>query len=199
VAGTIRLLKNVGGLWLLQECQRQWQHEGRAYSWPELLALAEAAPPLRSLIDPDAPEFLAPQNMPATIREHCRRSSQPVPEGVGELVRCCLESLALTYRRVVAALETLTGRQIDTLRVVGGGSQNTMLCQLTADACQRTVVAGPAEGTALGNILVQAIATGHLPDLAAGRRAVAASVDQTIYTPRAGGGWDAALAARHAV
>jgi len=110
-----------------------------------------------------------------------------------------LESLALTYRRVVAALETLTGRQIDTLRVVGGGSQNTMLCQLTADACQRTVVAGPAEGTALGNILVQAIATGHLPDLAAGRRAVAASVDQTIYTPRAGGGWDAALAARHAV
>jgi len=199
VAGTIRLLKNVGGLWLLQECQRQWQHEGRAYSWPELLALAEAAPPLRSLIDPDAPEFLAPQNMPATIREHCRRSGQPVPAGVGELVRCCLESLALTYRRVVAALETLTGRQIDTLRVVGGGSQNTMLCQLTADACQRTVVAGPAEGTALGNILVQAIATGHLPDLAAGRRAVAASVDQTIYTPRAGGGWDAALAARHAV
>jgi len=135
--------------------------------------------------------------MPATIREHCRRTGQPVPHGVGELVRCCLESLALTYRRVIGALETLTGRQIETLRVVGGGSQNTLLCQLTADACQRTVVAGPAEGTALGNMLVQAIATGHLPDLAAGRRAVAASVAQIVYTPRAGGGWDAALAAHH--
>lgn len=193
VAGTIRFLKNVGGLWLLQECQRQWQQEGRSYSWSELIALAEAAPPLRSLIDPDAPEFMAVGDMPATIRAYCRRTRQPEPESVGAVVRCCLESLALKYRWVVAALEGLTGRTIDTVRVVGGGSQNALLCQLTADACKRTVVAGPAEGTALGNILVQAIGTGHLPNLAAARRAVAASVQQTVYTPGDSGTWDAAI------
>jgi rhamnulokinase len=112
---------------------------------------------------------------------------------VGALVRCCLESLALKYRWVVEALEGLTGRQITTVRVVGGGSQNALLCQLTADACQRLVVAGPAEGTALGNLLVQAIATGQLPDLATARRAVAASLPQTAYTPRDSGDWDAAI------
>lgn len=193
VAGTIRFLKNVGGLWLLQECQRQWQEEGKHYTWPELVALAEAAPPLRSLVDPDDPAFLAVGDMPATIRAYCRRTYQPEPQDVGGMVRCCLESLALKYRWVVTALEQLTGRTITTVRVVGGGSQNALLCQLTADACRRPVVAGPAEGTALGNILVQAIATGHLPDLATGRLAVAASVQQTSYTPRDSGDWDAAI------
>jgi rhamnulokinase len=193
VGGTIRFLKNVGGLWLLQECQRQWEREGRIYPWPELMTLAEAATPLRSLVDPDAPEFLAPGDMPAAIRAYCRGTRQPAPEEVGALVRCCLESLALKYRWVVEALETLTDRQITTIRVVGGGSQNALLCQLTADACGRPVVAGPAEATALGNILVQAVATGHLPDIAAGRRAVAASVQQTHYAPRASDDWDAAI------
>ena len=193
VGGTIRFLKNVGGLWLLQECQRRWQEEGRSYSWPELVALAEAAPPLRSLVDPDAPEFLAVGDMPATIRAYCRRTHQPEPESVGAVARCCLESLALKYRWVVEALEELTGRTIETVRVVGGGSQNGLLCQLTADACRRPVVAGPAEGTALGNILVQAMAAGHLPDLAAGRRAVAASVSQASYAPRASADWEAAI------
>jgi rhamnulokinase len=193
VGGTIRLLKNVGGLWLLQECQRRWQEEGRAYSWPELVTLAQAATPLRSLIDPDAPEFMAVGDMPATIRAYCRRTYQPEPESAGAVVRCCLESLALKYRWVVEALERLTGRQIELVRVVGGGSQNALLCQLTADACKRPVVAGPAEGTALGNLIVQAIATGHLTDLAAGRRAVRASVKQTIYTPGDSGDWDAAI------
>lgn len=193
VGGTIRFLKNVAGLWLLQECRRLWQEQGRDYSWGELVALAEAAPPLRSLIDSDAPEFLAVGDMPATIRAYCRRTGQPEPEGVGATVRCCLESLALKYRWVVAALEGLTGRRIETVRVVGGGSQNALLCQITADACRRPVVAGPPEGTALGNILVQAIAAGRLPDLAAGRRAVAASVGQTTYAPRDSGDWDAAI------
>lgn len=193
VGGTIRFLKNVGGLWLLQECQRRWQEEGRSYSWPELVALAEAAPPLRSLVDPDAPEFLAVGDMPATIRAYCRRTHQPEPESVGAVVRCCLESLALKYRWVVEALEGLTGRTIETVRVVGGGSQNALLCQLTADACRRPVVAGPAEGTALGNILVQAMATGHLPDLTTGRRAVAASVSQASYAPRGSADWEAAI------
>jgi rhamnulokinase len=190
VGGTIRLLKNVGGLWLLQECQRRWQEQGHRYSWPELVAFAEAAPPLRSLVDPDAPEFLAVGDMPTTIRSYCRRTQQPEPESVGAIVRCCLESLALKYRWVVTALEQLTGRTIEVVRVVGGGSQNALLCQLTADACRRPVVAGSVEGTALGNSLVQAIATGHLPDLAAARRAAAASVQQTEYLPR--GDWGAA-------
>jgi rhamnulokinase len=194
VAGTIRFLKNVGGLWLLQECQRQWQREGQHYSWSELVVLAEAAAPLRSLVDPDAPEFLHPDDMPAAIRAFCRRADQPEPESVGALVRCCLESLALKYRWVVEALCSLTGRQIDTIRVVGGGSQNALLCRLTADACGRRVVAGPVEATALGNLLVQAVACGHLPDIAAGRAAVAASFEQAIYEPQPSGAWDAALA-----
>ncbi len=193
VAGTIRLLKNVTGLWLLQECQRHWQREGHSYSWPELVAEAEAAPPLRSLVDPDAPDFLAPPDMPAALRAFCQRSGQPEPTSVGEIVRCCLDSLALKQRGVIESLETLTGRTFDTIRVVGGGSQNALLCQLTADAAGRQVVAGPVEATALGNLLVQAVATGHLPDLAAGRAAVAASVPQTMYEPRGGAEWDSAF------
>jgi rhamnulokinase len=193
VAGTIRFLKNVGGLWLLQECQRQWQREGQALTWPELVALADTAPPLRSLVDPDAPDFLNPIDMPAAIGAYCRRTSQPEPTSVGALVRCCLESLALKYRWVVDALEELTGRQIDTIRIVGGGSQNALLCQLTADACGRQVVAGPVEATALGNILVQAVALGKLLDIAAGRKAVEASFEQAIYEPQTSGDWDAAV------
>ncbi len=193
VGGTIRFLKNVGGLWLLQECQRQWEREGHTYSWPDLVALAEAAAPLRSLVDPDAPEFLSPDDMPTAIRAYCQSTNQPVPVDVGALVRCCLESLALKYRWVVEALELLTGRQITMIRVVGGGSQNDLLCQLTADACGRRVVAGPVEATALGNILVQAIATGHLSDIAVGRRVVAESFPQTVYVPRISGDWDAAI------
>jgi rhamnulokinase len=194
VAGTIRFLKNVGGLWLLQECQRSWERAGQGLAWPEIVALAEAAPPLRSLVDPDAPAFLSPADMPTAIRAHCQRSGQPLPNDVGALARCCLESLALKYRWTIEAIERLTGRTIDTIRVVGGGSQNALLCQLTADACGRRVVAGPTEATALGNCLVQALARGVLPDLAAGRRAVAASVERCTYLPGDRAGWDAAYA-----
>jgi len=193
VAGTIRFLKNVGGLWLLQECQRQWQHQGQAFTWAELVALAEAAPPLRSLVGPDASDFLNPAHMPEAIRAYCQRTRQPEPESIGAVVRCCLESLALKYRWVVGALEDLSGRQIDIIRIVGGGSQNRLPCQLTADACSRQVVAGPVEATALGNLLVQAIALGVLPNIAAGRAAVAMSSEQSTYAPRASGDWDAAI------
>lgn len=199
VGGTIRFLKNVGGLWLLQECQRQWQREGRALGWPELVALAEQAAPLRSLVDPDAPEFLNPGDMPAAIRAYCVQTGQPAPADVGALVRCCLESLALKYRWVVDTLQALSGRQLDTIRVVGGGSQNALLCQLTADACGRRVLAGPVEATALGNMLVQAVALGLLPDLAAGRAALAAGLPQTVFEPRPSGDWDRALAAFRAL
>jgi rhamnulokinase len=194
VGGTIRLLKNVAGLWLLQECQRHWLRAGEAYDWPALVALAGAAPPLRSLVEPDAPEFLNPDDMPAAIRAYCRRTGQPTPESIGAVARCCLDSLALKYRWVVTALARLTGRTIETIRIVGGGSQNALLCQLTADACGRQVVAGPVEATALGNILVQAVACGALPDIAAGRQAVAASCEQTVYEPRPAAGWEDAIA-----
>ncbi|WP_322822032.1 rhamnulokinase family protein [Chloroflexus sp.] len=183
VYGTIRLLKNVSGLWLLQECQRCWQADGLNLSWDEIIAQAAAAPAGRSYIDPDAPEFLAVGDMPARIRDYCRRNGQPVPETVGEIARCCLDSLALRYREVIDALADLTGQSITTVRIVGGGSQNTLLCQLTADLCQRPVVAGPTEGTALGNILVQAIAMRYLPDLVTARQVAAASVSQTTYRP----------------
>jgi rhamnulokinase len=194
VNGTIRFLKNVGGLWLLQECQRQWTHEGHSLSWPELVKQAEGAAPLHSLVDPDAPELLSPSDMPAAIRDYCRRNGQPEPDSVGAIVRCCLESLALKYHWVIDALEELTGRRIDTIRIVGGGSQNELLCQLTADACGRRVVAGPVEATALGNIVVQALAVGALPDIAAGRAAVAASAHQATFFPHRGVVWDRAFA-----
>ncbi|ACL26165.1 rhamnulokinase [Chloroflexus aggregans] len=186
VYGTIRLLKNVSGLWLLQECQRRWHEDGLNLRWDDIVAQAATAPPRRSLIDPDAPEFLAVGDMPARIRDYCRRTGQPEPETVGEIARCCLDSLALRYQQVIDALAELTGQTITTVRIVGGGSQNALLCQLTADACRRPVVAGPTEGTALGNILVQAIATGYLPNLSTARQVAAASVGQQRYEPRVG-------------
>ena len=193
VGGTIRLLKNVAGLWLLQECRRRWQAEGRAAGWGELLAAAERARPLATLIDPDDEVFLSPDDMPAAIDGYCHGSGQQPPADVGAYVRCCLESLALGYRRVIEALEQLSGRRITTIRVVGGGSQNQLLCQLTADACGRVVVAGPVEATALGNIMVQAIAAGRLGSIAEGRAAVAASFPHRRYEPQTGE-WDAAYA-----
>ncbi len=194
VAGSIRLLQNITGLWLLQECRRQWRRARQSYGWDELLALGERAAPFGSLVNPDAADFLSPGDMPAAIRAYCRRTGQAEPESVGAVVRCCLDSLALKYRSVLGALEDLVGHRLATIRVVGGGSQNRLLCQLTADACDRPVVAGPVEATALGNIMVQAIGSGHLPDLAAGRRAIAASVQLDLYEPRPGADWEAAFA-----
>jgi rhamnulokinase len=191
---TIRFLKNVAGLWLLQESRNQWQREGRTYGWDELLAAAAEAPPFRSLIDPDAPDFIHPGDMPAVIRRYCRRHGQPEPESVGQLVRCVLESLALKYRRVLEALETVGGRRLETIRIVGGGSQNRLLNQFTADACRRPVVAGPVEATALGNVMMQAIATGHLSDGIAGRQALAASFPRQVFEPGPDAGWDEAYA-----
>jgi rhamnulokinase len=190
VGGTIRLLKNIAGLWLLQECRRQWQREGHAYEWDDLLGMAAQAEPFRSLVDPDATTFLSPGNMPATLREYCKRTGQEQPESVGAVVRCCLESLALKYREVLHDLEGLVGHRLDTIRIVGGGSRNRILSQFTADACDRPVVAGPVEATALGNILVQAIARGEIADVAAGRQAIAASVPLESYEPRDRAGWD---------
>ena len=190
VGGTVRLLKNLAGLWLLQGCRRQWASEGYDYSWEQLLALGEQAAAFRSLIDPGAETFLNPDNMPEAVCNACREHGEPQPEGIGALVRCCLESLALKYRSVLDDLETLTGTAMDTVRIVGGGSQNTMLCQYTANACRRPVVAGPAEATALGNLMMQALAGGFLPDLNTGRSVVAASSPQTHFEPQNGEAWE---------
>jgi len=192
VGGSIRFLHNMTGLWLLQECRRQWQREGRMYSWEDMLALAEQARPFRCLIDPDALDFLHPDNMPEAIRTYCARTGQPIPEDDGAVIRCSLESLALKHRWVLDALERLVEHPLDTVRIVGGGSRNRLLCQYTANACARPVVAGPVEATALGNIMVQAVATGHLDSIAAGRAAIAASVPRDTYEPRDTEMWEEA-------
>ncbi|MCB0043855.1 MAG: rhamnulokinase [Caldilineaceae bacterium] len=191
VGGTIRLLKNLTGLWLVQECRNQWRREGDAYSWDDLMALAQEAEPFRSIIYPDHDDFFHnPQDMVGSIRAFCRRTGQVAPESPGAVVRCCLESLALRYRSIVANLEELAGHSLPTIHVVGGGSQNRLLNQFTADACGRLVISGPAEATALGNVMVQAMATGHLADMAEGRAAIAASIVREEFTPGSTPGWD---------
>ena len=192
IARKTLLLRNICGLWLLQESLRQWEKEGRKYTWDEILKLTKDAAPLLSLVDPDAPDFLAPGNMPEAIRAFCRTTHQPEPDSAGAIARCCLESLSLKCRWVAEAIETLTGRKIRIIRMVGGGSRNTLLCQFTADATGREVVAGPVEAAAFGNVMIQAIATGLLPDAAAGRRAMAASVERCYYKPNRDMDWEPA-------
>lgn len=183
VDGSILLLKNVTGLWLLQECQRQWNREGHQYGWDEIMSLAVAAARFRSIVNPDAVDFVKPENMPEAIRDYCRRTGQPVPETVGELARACMESLCARYRSVLEQLRRITGRSLPVIRVVGGGSRNGLLCQWTADACQCEVIAGPVEASALGNVMMQAVATGHLQGVKAGRNAIAESVSCITYLP----------------
>ncbi|MCZ7543133.1 MAG: rhamnulokinase [Anaerolineae bacterium] len=191
---TIRLLKNITGLWLLQECRRVWAEAGRAYSYDQLVEMARQAPPFGPFVDPDSPDFLAPGDMPARIRAFCTRTGQPAPADDAAVTRTALESLALKARLVLGRLEELLGHPVAVIHILGGGSRNALLCQLIADACNRPVVAGPDEATATGNIMVQAIATGHLESLAAGREMVARSVALTRYTPQPTDAWDAAYA-----
>jgi rhamnulokinase len=192
--GSILLIKNLTGLWLLQECQRQWSREGRPYAWSEITAMAATAPSFACVLDVDASDFRAPENMHRAIAGYCRRTMQPNPETIGAVARGCFESLALKYRSVLESLETVTARRLDTIRIVGGGCLNAMLCQMTADACNRTVISGPAEASAFGNVMLQAIATGHLSDIGAGRAAIAASIQRVSYFPQKTDAWDEAYA-----
>lgn len=193
VGGTTRLLKNIAGLWLIQECRRVWNEAGHAWSWNELLQMADAAEPLVSLVDPDHADFVIPHSMPEAICHFCRRSGQTVPEDAGAIVRTAIESLAMRYRLVLGWLEQLIGGKINAIHVVGGGSQNAQLCQATADACQRSVLAGPVEATAIGNVLVQAIAAGQLGSIAEAREVVRRSFPVTRYEPRNADRWDEAF------
>jgi rhamnulokinase len=172
IDGTVRYLRNVMGLWLLQESARAWSAAGRPDSLGGLLAGAARAAPLRSVVDPHDPAFLPPGDMPGRIAAACRATGQPEPASQAETVRCVLDSLALAHRRAVRQAQQLSGRAVDTVHVVGGGARNGLLCQLTADACQLPVLAGPAEAAALGNILVQARALGAGPGGLPGMRAL---------------------------
>jgi rhamnulokinase len=190
VSGTTRLLKNIMGLWLVQECRRTWARGGRDWSYDELVAGATAARPFAALVDPDDPTFLAPGDMPARLAAFCRKTGQAPPEDEGALTRCALESLALKYRWAVERLEGILGTTIRTVHVVGGGSRNALLCQFTADACGRPVHAGPVEATAAGNVLLQAMARGRIGSLADARAVVARSFPVTVYEPRQTAAWD---------
>ncbi len=187
--GSTLLLRNLTGLWLLQECLRRWENEGHAYKWDELAAAAATAQSFRSLLHPNASDFQAPGDMLHAIRSYCKSTSQPVPQSVGEIARCCFESLSLSYWSTLDALQLLTAREIRTLRVVGGGCLNGFLCQMTADACGCTVVGGPVEASALGNAMLQAVATGQLPDIRAGRAAIGESLECVHYTSHRGDAW----------
>jgi rhamnulokinase len=186
VCGTIRFLKNLCGLWLVQECRRGWARGGTADSYDDLTGMAAATPPFRSLVDVDDPAFAPPGDMPARLQAFCRRTGQPVPETKGEIVRCALDSLALKYRYVLSTLEGILGRRLEPLHVVGGGARNRLLCQLAADATGRMVVAGPVEATAAGNVAMQAMALGHLGSLGEARDLVRRSCDIVAYDPRPG-------------
>jgi rhamnulokinase len=189
VARTTRLLKNIMGLWLIQECRRTWARAGHEMSYAEMITRAELAPPFGTLIDPDDPTFLAPGDMPARIMAYCARMKQMPPADEGTMVRCCLESLALKYHWTIERLESILSTTIRTIYVVGGGAKNGLLCQFTADACGRPVHAGPVEATAIGNILMQAFGQGQLGSIADLRAVVRQSFPVTIYEPRNTATW----------
>lgn len=192
--GTYRLLKNIMGLWLVQQCRRAFETKGMRYDYGQLADLALKAPPLRSIVNANDPCFLNPPDMPKAIQEFCRGTRQIVPKSAGELMRCCYESLALKYGEVLASLEELTGETIEIIHIVGGGSQNRVLSQFAADVCQRPVVTGPVEATALGNLLTQARASGELSSLAEMRAVVRDSSEVRRYEPKSAAAWHEARA-----
>lgn len=190
VFGTWRLSKNIMGLWLVQECRRSWARGGEELSYDEITQLADWARPFLAVVDPDDTLFLHSGDMPERIQRYCQASGQTVPETKGEIVRVALESIALKYRWTLERLEALTGGPLEPLHIIGGGIKNRLLNQFTADATGRTVIAGPVEATAIGNILMQMIALGQLGSLAEGRALVRRSFTPQIYQPFPGAAWD---------
>ncbi len=189
--GTFTVLKNLTGLWPLQECRKEWA-KTREYSYDELGKMAESVTPFGSIIDPDRPEFMNPANMPLAIARFCRATGQPVPQEKGHFTRAVLDSLALTYRHTLEELKEITSTGIEQIHIIGGGSQNHLLCQFTADATGLPVYAGPVEASAIGNILVQAMALGSISSLAELRGIVRSSFSLTLYEPQHTADWDEA-------
>ena len=192
IQGGFRPLKNIMGLWLIQECRRDWIKQGKNYSWNEIVIEAQKAEPMRSIIDPDYGEFFAGGDMEKKIQAFCERTGQPVPTTVGQVARCIYESLALKYRWALERLEEIKGARIDTLNIVGGGIQNKLLNQMAADSLDRPVITGPVEGAAIGNLLAQAMALGAVRDVADLRRVVRNSEDVNEYAPNHTPAWEAA-------
>ena len=190
--GRIRLLKNIGGLWLIQESRRQWQREGTEVSFADLEQEAKGAPAFRCFIDPDAPDFVVPGDIPGRIREMCARTGQTVPQSRAEVMRCIYESLALKYRYCFRKLEQISGHRFDVLHVIGGGTKDRLLSRFTADACGREVITGPVEATVLGNIAVQLIALGELSSLSQARRVISASFELAHFEPQDAAAWEEA-------
>ena len=190
VCGTTRLLKNVMGLWMLRCCRQSWAAQGHGYDYRELMELASSEPSFCHLIDPDDESFLRPQDMLAAIDDFCSRTHQPGPQGPGAYVRTVLESLAFKYRIVLRNLEQVTGTRIEQVRIIGGGSKNRLLNQITADATGRTVLAGPAEATALGNVAIQVLATGGASSLEEVRAVVDRSFPTEVFKPLETDKWD---------
>ena len=181
IEGTFRFLKNITGLWLLEQCRKEWEHENLSYD--RLMDMAKAEETSQSFVDPDAPDFMNPENMVEAISNYCSRTGQKAPETIGQFVRCIFESLALKYKYTLDLLKKVSPHPIEKLHVIGGGSKNAYLCQLTANATGIPVIAGPAEGTAMGNLLVQAMALGHISSLADIRKVVRNSVETQTYLP----------------
>jgi rhamnulokinase len=191
---TFRFCKNIMGLWLLQECRRTWANQGEARSYAEWTEMAAGASPFCAVIDVDDGDFLKPGDMPERIRAFCRRSGQEAPSDKGALVRCILEGIALKYRLLLERLEEMLGRRLEPIHIVGGGAQSRLLSRFTADATGRTVITGPVEATAAGNILVQAVALGHLGSLSEARAMVRDSFEMVTFEPGKPNGWDEAYA-----
>ncbi len=190
--GSVRLLKNIAGLWPFQQCRTAWQRLGTRYEWSELAAMATRAKPLQCLIDLDHPKLVAPNNMLETILDFVRHTHQASPVDDGAIARATLESLALRYRSCLGWLEQILGYRLETIHIVGGGVKNELLCQMTADACQRPVIAGPVEATALGNTISQMVSLGRFTSIAEGRRWMRSMSDIVLYEPKTSGDWDKA-------
>lgn len=191
VAGTFRFLKNIMGLWLLQQCRKEWSTTVQ-YDYDEMIRLSEGAKPFRSLIDPDYSEFFNPMSMTGAIRQFCQKTGQPIPESHAEYIRSILESLALKYRSTLDQLRRLTGQRVTRIHIIGGGAKNTLLCQFAANATGATVIAGPVEATAIGNILVQALAAGCVGSLKEMRAVVRQSFQPVSFEPKETDVWQSA-------
>jgi rhamnulokinase len=190
--GSVRLLKNIAGLWPFQQCRASWQRRGITYEWSQLEKMAASAPPLQTLIDLDHKMFVAPDDMLQAVVDFSQRTGQPAPRDNAAIARAALESLALRYRICLGWLEELLGYRLETIHIVGGGVQNRLLCQMTADACERPVIAGPVEATALGNIVSQMVALGRFDSIAEGRRWMRSMSDIVQYEPQRNSAWDEA-------
>ncbi len=190
--GSTGFLKNIIGLWLIQESRRQWKREGKEYSYADLEKLALAAEPFKCFIDPDAPEFVPHGNIPERVREFCRRTEQYVPETVGEIMRCIYESLAMKYRLTFEKLRECTERDYPVIHVIGGGTKDGLLCRMTASSCDRTVKAGPIEATVMGNVAVQLMSDGSVENIGQARKIVAASSELKTFEPKDTDKWASA-------